>query len=164
MPVTTPFVKVKAHEAYGAKVVLDGETLSECRTAPPPLRATMGSSWLNPYDDPAHHRRTGHRRARMFEEVGDLDMLVVPIGGGGLIAGNAIAARGVRPAVEIVGVEAALYPSMRNAITGSNDPIGGPTLAEGIAVKNVGALAPAGGARARVRHHPGRRGPSRARG
>src|SRR5229473_121598 len=67
-------------------------------------------------------------------------LLVIPIGGGGLIAGNAIAARAVRETIEIVGVEAALYPSMRNAITGSNDPIGGPTLAEGIAVKNVGAL------------------------
>jgi threonine dehydratase len=75
----------------------------------------------------------------MFEEIGDLDVLVVPIGGGGLIAGTAIAARGVRPAVEIVGVEAAL-PSMRNAVTGANDPIGGPTLAEGIAVKDVGTL------------------------
>ena len=76
----------------------------------------------------------------MFEEVGDLEMLVIPIGGGGLIAGNAVAARGMRPEVEIVGVEAALYPSMRNAITGANSPIGGPTLAEGIAVKNVGKL------------------------
>ena len=64
----------------------------------------------------------------------------ISIGGGGLIAGNAIAARGMRPDMEVVGVEAALYPSMRNAITGANDPIGGPTLAEGIAVKNVGKL------------------------
>src|SRR5258708_35234572 len=76
----------------------------------------------------------------MLDEVPDLDMLVVPIGGGGLIAGNAIAARAVRETIEIVGVEAALYPSMRNAVTGANDPIGGSTLAEGIAVKNVGKL------------------------
>ena len=76
----------------------------------------------------------------MLEEVPDLDVLVIPIGGGGLIAGNAIAARAIKPAIEIVGVEAALYPSMCNALHGENRPIGGPTLAEGIAVKNVGKL------------------------
>src|SRR5258708_26528666 len=76
----------------------------------------------------------------MLDEVPDIDLLVVPIGGGGLIAGNAIAGRAVRETIEIVGVEAALYPSMRNAVTGANDPIGGSTLAEGIAVKNVGKL------------------------
>ncbi|MBV8510531.1 MAG: pyridoxal-phosphate dependent enzyme, partial [Xanthobacteraceae bacterium] len=73
-------------------------------------------------------------------EVPDLDVLVVPIGGGGLIAGNAIAARAARPGIEIIGVECALYPSMRNALKRENRPMGGPTLAEGIAVKNVGAL------------------------
>jgi threonine dehydratase len=67
-------------------------------------------------------------------------VLVIPIGGGGLISGNAIAARGVRPQIEIVGAEAALYPSMWNAVHGENRPIGGPTLAEGIAVQNVGAV------------------------
>jgi threonine dehydratase len=95
---------------------------------------------VHPYDDPAIIAGQGTVALEMFEDVGDLDVLVVPIGGGGLIAGNAIAAHGLRPAVDIVGVEAALYPSMRNAITGANSPIGGPTLAEGIAVKNVGAL------------------------
>jgi threonine dehydratase len=76
----------------------------------------------------------------MLEEVPDLDVLVVPIGGGALIAGNAIAARAARPSIEIIGVECALYPSMRNAVKRENRPMGGPTLAEGIAVKNVGAL------------------------
>jgi threonine dehydratase len=140
MPVTTPFVKVKATEAYGAKVVLDGETLSECQERAAALARDHALVLVHPYDDPAIIAGQGTVALEMFEEVGDLDILVVPIGGGGLIAGNAIAARGVRPEVEIVGVEAALYPSMRNAITGSNNPIGGPTLAEGIAVKNVGAL------------------------
>src|SRR4029077_10803425 len=69
-----------------------------------------------------------------------LDMLVIPIGGGGLIAGNAVAARAVKPSIEIIGAEAALYPSFWNALRGENRPLGGPTLAEGIAVKNVGAL------------------------
>ena len=76
----------------------------------------------------------------MFEDVPDLDMLVIPIGGGGLIAGNAIAARALRPSIEIVGAEAAMYPSFWNALTGEQRPSGGPTLAEGIAVKNVGKL------------------------
>ncbi len=140
MPVTTPFVKVKATEAYGAQVVLDGETLSECQDRAAVIARDHALILVHPYDDPAIIAGQGTVALEMFEEVGDLDMLVVPIGGGGLIAGNAIAARGVRPAVEIVGVEAALYPSMRNAITGANSPVGGPTLAEGIAVKNVGAL------------------------
>jgi threonine dehydratase len=76
----------------------------------------------------------------MLEAVPDLDVLVVPIGGGGLIAGTAIAARGVKPKIDMIGVECALYPSMWNALQGTNLPLGGLTLAEGIAVKDVGAL------------------------
>jgi threonine dehydratase len=140
MPVTTPFVKVKATEAYGAKVVLDGETLSECQDRAAAMARDHALVLVHPYDDPAIIAGQGTVALEMFEDVGDLEVLVVPIGGGGLIAGNAIAAHGMRPGVDIVGVEAALYPSMRNAITGANSPIGGPTLAEGIAVKNVGTL------------------------
>jgi threonine dehydratase len=76
----------------------------------------------------------------MLEEVPDLDILVFPVGGGGLIAGNAVAARSLKPGIEIVGAEAELYPSFWNALYGENRPCGGPTLAEGIAVKNVGRL------------------------
>jgi threonine dehydratase len=140
MPTTTPFVKVKATEAYGAKVVLVGETLSECQDRVAALIAERQLVLVHPYDDPAIIAGQGTIALEMLDEVPDLDMLVVPIGGGGLIAGNAIAARAVRETMEIVGVEAALYPSMRNAVTGANDPIGGSTLAEGIAVKNVGKL------------------------
>jgi threonine dehydratase len=140
MPVTTPFVKVKSTEAYGAKVVLDGETLSECQDLVAAMIAERQLVLVHPYDDPAIIAGQGTIALEMLEEVPDLDVLVIPIGGGGLIAGNAIAARAVREKIEIVGVEAALYPSMRNAVTGANDPIGGPTLAEGIAVKNVGEL------------------------
>jgi threonine dehydratase len=140
MPVTTPFVKVKATEAYGAKVVLEGESVSECQDRVAALVAERQLVLVHPYDDPAIIAGQGTIALEMLAEVPDLDMLVIPIGGGGLIAGNAISARGVRAAIEIIGVEAALYPSMRNAITGANDPIGGPTLAEGIAVKNVGTL------------------------
>jgi threonine dehydratase len=140
MPITTPFVKVKATEAYGAKVVLHGETLSECQDRVAALIAERQLVLVHPYDDPAIIAGQGTIALEMLEEVPDLDMLVVPIGGGGLVAGNAIAARAVRETIDIVGVEAALYPSMRNAVTGANDPIGGSTLAEGIAVKNVGKL------------------------
>jgi len=140
MPVTTPFVKVKATEAYGAEVVLEGESVSECQDRVAALVAERQLVVVHPYDDPAIIAGQGTIALEMLEEMPDLDMLVIPIGGGGLIAGNAIAAKGARPTIEIVGVEAALYPSMRNAITGANDPIGGPTLAEGIAVKNVGSL------------------------
>jgi threonine dehydratase len=140
MPVTTPFAKVKSAEAYGAEVVLDGETLSECQDRAAAIAHDHALVLVPPYDDPAIIAGQGTVALEMFEEVGDLEMLVVPIGGGGLIAGNAIAARGVQPSVEIVGVEATLYPSMRNAITGANSPVGGPTLAEGIAVNNVGSL------------------------
>jgi threonine dehydratase len=140
MPVTTPFAKVKSAEAYGAEVVLDGETLSERQDRAAAIAHDHALILVPPYDDPAIIAGQGTVALEMFEEVGDLEMLVVPIGGGGLIAGNAIAARGVQPSVEIVGVEATLYPSMRNAITGANSPVGGPTLAEGIAVNNVGSL------------------------
>ncbi len=140
MPVTTPFVKVKSTEAYGATVVLEGETLSECQDRVTTMIGERQLVLVHPYDDPAIIAGQGTIALEMLEDVPDLDTLVIPIGGGGLIAGNAIAARGVRASIEIIGVEAALYPSMRNALTGAHDPIGGPTLAEGIAVKNVGAL------------------------
>ena len=119
---------------------------------------------MHPYDDPHVIAGQGTIALEMLEDVADLDVLVIPIGGGGLIAGNAIAARGVKPDIEIVGAEAALYPSMWNALNGGKRPIGGATLAEGIAVKNVGKLDAAGRARAGVRDRAGRRGPSRARG
>jgi threonine dehydratase len=140
MPVTTPFVKVAATEAYGATVVLDGEAVSDAQLRAEAIASERKLAWVHPYDDRQVIAGQGTIALEMLEEAGDLDVLVIPIGGGGLIAGNAIAARGVRPSIEIVGVECALYPSMFNALKGENRPIGGPTLAEGIAVKNVGAL------------------------
>ena len=95
---------------------------------------------MHPYDDARIIAGQGTIALEMLEEVADLDVLVIPIGGGGLIAGNAIAARAVKPNIEIVGAEAALYPSVWNALHNESRPIGGPTLAEGIAVKNVGKL------------------------
>jgi threonine dehydratase len=140
MPVTTPFVKVAATRAYGAEVVLYGETLVEAQSRAEAIAEAQRLVWVHPYDDPHIIAGQGTIALEMLAVVPDLDVLVVPIGGGGLIAGNAIAARGVKADIEIVGVEATLYPAMRNALTGETRPVGGPTLAEGIAVKNVGAL------------------------
>jgi threonine dehydratase len=140
MPVTTPFVKVKATEALGATVVLCGETIIEAQVRAQAIAAERNLVWVHPFDDPRIIAGQGTVAMEMLEDVPDLDVLIVPIGGGGLIAGNAIAARAVRPGIEIVGVECALYPSMWNAIRGDNKPCGGATLAEGIAVGRAGAL------------------------
>ena len=140
MPVTTPFVKVKATEAYGAAVVLDGETLSDAQARAEAIARERNLVWVHPYDDPYIISGQGTIALEMLEEVSNLDVLIVPIGGGGLIAGCAIAARATKPGIEIVGVESALYPSMWNALHRGDRPCGGATLAEGIAVKNVGKL------------------------
>ena len=140
MPVTTPFVKVKATEALGAEVVLDGETVAEAQARAEAIAAAHDLVRVHPYDDPQIIAGQGTVAFEMLEEEPGLDVLVVPIGGGGLIAGCAIAARAKNPSIEIVGVECALYPSTWNAIHKENRPCGGATLAEGIAVKNVGKL------------------------
>ncbi|MCA0316531.1 MAG: threonine ammonia-lyase [Proteobacteria bacterium] len=138
MPETTPFVKVAATRSHGARVVLDGETLSDAQARAEAIQSAEGLTWVHPYDDPHVMAGQGTIACEMLEDVPDLDMIVIPIGGGGLIGGNAVAAKTLRPGIEIVGVEAALYPSMWNAIHGGSRPVGGPTLAEGIAVKIVG--------------------------
>lgn len=140
MPVTTPFVKVAATRSHGAEVVLDGDTVADAQARCETIQAERGMTMVHPYDDPLIMAGQGTIALEMLEDVADLDCIVVPIGGGGLIAGNAIAARAVKPAVEIVGAEAALYPAVWNALKGESRAIGGPTLAEGIAVKNVGKL------------------------
>lgn len=140
MPVTTPLVKIASTKAYGANVVLHGEGIAEAQARMEELQRAHNLVLVHPYDDPRVIAGQGTIALEMLEDQPDLDCLVVPIGGGGLIAGNAIAAKAVRPGIEIIGVEAALYPSMWNAVTGENRPLGGPTLAEGIAVKNVGRL------------------------
>jgi threonine dehydratase len=140
MPVSTPFVKVKATEAFGAEVVLDGETLAQAQSRAETIAAERDLVWVHPYDDPHIIAGQGTVALEMLHEIPDLDVLVIPIGGGGLIAGSAIAARGIKPSIEIVGVESTLYPSMWNAVHRGKLPCGGATLAEGIAVSKVGAL------------------------
>jgi threonine dehydratase len=140
MPVTTPAVKVAATRSHGAEVVLEGESVADAQVACERLMQERSLTLVHPYDDPLIITGQGTIALEMLEDVPDLDILVIPIGGGGLISGNAIAARSVKPGIEIVGAEAELYPSMWNAVSGGHREIGGPTLAEGIAVKNVGKL------------------------
>ena len=140
MPVMTPFVKVAVTKAYGAQVLLDGETISEAQARAEAEARERGLIWVHPYDDPYVIAGQGTIALEMLEEAPDLDALVIPIGGGGLISGIATAAKAMKPAIDIVGVESALYPSFWNAIHGEHRQLGGATLAEGIAVKNVGAL------------------------
>ena len=140
MPLTTPFVKVTATEALGATVVLHGETLAESHARAEAIAAERNLVWVHPYDDPHIIAGQGTIALEMLQDVSDLEVLVIPIGGGGLIAGSAIAARAVNPSIEIIGVECALYPSMWNAIHRTDRPCGGATLAEGIAVTKAGTL------------------------
>ncbi len=140
MPVLTPMVKVQNTKAHGARVILHGETLSEAQTECRAVADAEGLTLVHPYDDARIIAGQGTVALEMLEDAPDLDVLVVPIGGGGLISGIAIAAKALRPDIEIIGVEAAMFPSFWNALRAAALPIGGPTLAEGIAVKNVGAL------------------------
>jgi threonine dehydratase len=138
MPVPTPFVKIAATRSHGAEVVLEGETVADAQAACERLMRERGLTLVHPYDDPLIIAGQGTIALEILEDVPDLDTLVIPIGGGGLIAGNAVSAHAIKPGIEVVGAQAALYPSFWNAIKGDTRPIGGPTLAEGIAVKNVG--------------------------
>jgi threonine dehydratase len=139
MPTATPFGKVRRTEALGAKVVLHGDSLGDCEDQAKGLAARHGFTIIHPYDDDRVIAGQGTVALEMLAAVPDLDVMVVPIGGGGLIAGCAIAAKAIRPEIEMIGVEAALYPSMHHALRGLAQPAGAPTLAEGIAVKRPGS-------------------------
>ena len=138
MPKTTPTVKVMQTESVGGQVVLHGETFDEAYSHARGLERERGLTFVHPFDDPNVAAGAGTVALEMLDEAPGLDCLVTPIGGGGLISGMATVARAIRPDMEIVGVEAALYPSMHNRITGGTQPCGGDTLAEGIAVKEPG--------------------------
>lgn len=140
MPKGTPQVKAENTERFGAKVIFEGETIDESAIRVRAIAKQEGLILVHPYDDEKVIAGQGTVALEMLEAVPDLDMLVVPIGGGGLIAGNAIAAKAIKPDIEIIGVEAALYPSMKQAITNQPATSSGRTIAEGIAVKTVGKL------------------------
>jgi threonine dehydratase len=140
MPVGTPMVKVENTRRHGAEVIISGATLEEAGTFVRDHAAAQWMTPIHPYDDPLIIAGQGTVGLEMLASVPELDTLVVPIGGGGLISGISIAARALNPALQIVGVEAALYPSMYNTIKGSQMPMRGDTLAEGIAVKSPGRI------------------------
>jgi threonine dehydratase len=140
MPIGTPMVKVENTKHHGAEVIVTGTTLEEAAEFARAHGAGRGMVFVHPYDDPLVIAGQGTVGLEMLNAVPDLDTLVVPIGGGGLISGIAIAAKSLKPSLRILGVEAWLYPSMYNAIHEGNLPARGDTLAEGIAVKSPGKI------------------------
>ena len=140
MPAFAPFTKVQRTRAYGARVVLIGETLDVSAEKAREIAEAEGLVFVHPYDDPAIIAGQGTAGLEILEDAADLDALVVPVGGGGLISGIAIAVKALQPSLEVIGVEAALFPSMLQALRGEPIEAGGATLADGIAVKTPGAL------------------------
>jgi threonine dehydratase len=140
MPKGTPFNKTRKTSDYGGMVVLEGENFTEASAAAQRIAKERGLAMIHPYDDAEVIAGQGVIGYEMLEAAPELDIIVVPIGGGGLISGIALAAKDVKPSVEIVGVEPELYPSMINALTRGNQPCTGATIAEGIAVRDVGGL------------------------
>ena len=138
MPKTTPMVKVMQTEQVGGKVVLEGETFDEAYAYARSMEKQLGLTFVHPFDDPNVAAGQGTVGLEMLEDVPEIETLVVPIGGGGLISGIATVAKALDPGIEVIGVQAQLYPSMYDKIKGAHLPCGGDTLAEGIAVKEPG--------------------------
>ena len=140
MPRHTPFVKVQHTRSHAATVVLHGDTLVEAFEHSQQILAEQGLTFVHPYDDPQVMAGQGTIALEMLAAEPDLEQLVVPIGGGGLIAGMAVAAKAISPGIDVIGVQSASYPSMRAALTGTEALCQGNTIAEGIAVKSAGLL------------------------
>lgn len=138
MPKDTPFLKVRKTRGYGAAVILEGEDFASASAACERIARERGLTLIHPYNDEEVIAGQGTIGLEIMEDAPDLDMLIVPVGGGGLIAGIALAVGSINPAVEIIGVQTALYPGMINALTSGQRPCTGATLAEGIAVRTVG--------------------------
>src|SRR6476661_2161696 len=140
MPETTPTVKVTQTAGHGATVVLHGNMYDDAYAKARELALEKGYVFVHPFDDAQVIAGAGTVALEMLEDAPDLDAIVVPIGGGGLMSGISIASRALNPHIQLIGVEAELYPSMKCAIQGCHMPLGGDTLAEGIAVKHPGEL------------------------
>ena len=141
MPETTPWTKVERTRHFGATVELAGETLAEARDHLNLLIEQQGLVLVHPYNDPLVMAGQGTVALEMLADAPDLDSLIIPIGGGGLISGMAVAARAIKPEIEIIGVQLERYPSMHAAINNTGAECGGSTLAEGIAVRDVSEIA-----------------------
>ena len=144
MPLSTPFNKVKHTRDFGAEVILEGRDLAQANEMARSIAAERNLTFIHPYDDTKVIAGQGTVALEMLEDVPLLDTLVVPVGGGGLISGVAIAAKAIKPGIAIFGVQTDLYPAMSDALHGAPLPAtpSAQTIAEGIAVKQPGALTP----------------------
>lgn len=140
MPKTTPDVKVRQTRDLDAEIVLAGHTFDEASETAFKLQRERGLTFVHPFDDPAVIAGQGTIALEMLADGPNFDDFIIPIGGGGLVGGMALAIKDISPATRITGVQAALFPSMANALDGGDRTTGGDTLAEGIAVKKAGAL------------------------
>jgi len=140
MPEFAPFSKVERTKGFGARVVLTGDTLDASAQAARQIAEKEGLTFVHPYDDPHVIAGQGTIGLEILADLPDVDTIVVPIGGGGLISGIALAAKDANPDIHMIGVETELYPSMLNALKGRGELPGGSSLADGIAVKNPGKL------------------------
>jgi threonine dehydratase len=140
MPKHTPVTKVTRTAGWGARVVLHGEMLADAAAHAHHLAETEGLVFIHPYDDPGVMAGQGTMALEMLEAVPDLDVLVIPIGGGGLVAGCVVAAKAINPKIEVIGVEVSAYAAVAQRLMGMPVSVGGPTIAEGIAVRDIGEI------------------------
>ena len=141
MPEGTPFTKVKHTRDFGARVLIEGGSLSQAFVRAQALANAEDLTFIHPYDDPLVVAGQGTVALEFLRQVPELELLVVPVGGGGLISGMAVCGKAMNPRLRIFGVEAKSYPSMYNLIKGTQLVCAGQTIAEGIAVKDTGAIA-----------------------
>jgi threonine dehydratase len=140
MPQGTPFNKVERTKGFGARVVIEGDTIDAAAVFAREMAKRDNLTFVHPYDDARIVAGQGTIGLELLADAPDLDIIIVPIGGGGIMSGIATAAKAINPRVEMIGVEAALYPSMHHAIRNLTPVFGAQTIAEGIAVKSPGAL------------------------
>jgi threonine dehydratase len=140
MPAGTPSIKVARCQGFGARIELEGDSFDDASAHARTLASADGLTYLSPFDDPDVVAGQGTTALEFLDDVPDLDVLVVPVGGGGLLSGMAVAARSRRPDIELVGVQSERYPAMVAALSDTALTSGGPTIAEGIAVANPGQL------------------------
>ena len=140
MPRFTPQVKIQHTRDFGARVILEGDSLSDAGAHARALTEREGYTFVHPYDDPAIIAGQGTCGMEMLEDAPEIDVMVIPVGGGGLISGCAIGGQGLKPDLEVVGVEVESYAACQQRLAGIPISVGGTTIAEGIAVRDIGAL------------------------
>lgn len=140
MPRPTPNIKVQSTQAFGAEVILHGQGLDEAAQLTRELAREKGLILIHPYDDENIIAGQGTIALEMLETYPDLEVLLIPLGGGGLIAGCSVAAKAIRPDIEVLGVQTERFPAMKQALRGAPIECGQTTIAEGIAVKEPGGI------------------------